>query len=412
MESSASMVTAASGAPTNTAVKMSQNNSISTSKASKAYSHHDSNSIYLTMLRAGQQRRIANKIAPFEPPIQTTTSYPKAESGPAASHPARKHNDPKSPKTSNLTQKSSVKASQSHTKKFLSGVHKDPDNITKKIRRLKFRISYNKKIFNKLSKYYAKIQEKEIDREILQLKKTKKLQNHPNKIDIISKNKNTHLALLNESNSTKLSNINTIKYSSEVDELQKEALVAKNSRVITELESSAKELTASPAWNQFALLSQMLHRAPKLEPLDLPAFSYSMLDESAVSADRLEFQPFSAPPPPAEQLDESLAKLAPGETNGNHDGSGSSNKENKCLESSTAADDLEGSFIISKNINGTVFCKGDDVNVLKQGIIEFRGKILLISAAKFLIKGESSRMKIDTCDLTKGTYVLELINPV
>ncbi|MES1901900.1 MAG: hypothetical protein MHPSP_000097 [Paramarteilia canceri] len=67
------------------------------------------------------------------------------------------------------------------------------------------------------------------------------------------------------------------------------------------------------------------------------------------------------------------------------------------------------SVILSTEINGIVYCKGDPVRVLKNNIVECIGRLLSISDSKLLIKGTQSRMRLDIQEIRDKKIEIELV---
>jgi len=294
----------------------------------------------------------------------------------------------------------------------------DPKIIAKKIIKVKRRMAYIRFIFERLQKLYTEAMNNEMS------KKIKSSEENKNRIakegsENLASIKNIQMNSLKSNLTSNKALITKVKPFGDFKTFNHDNLSKIEQKVCECLENSSENLNSNNSWQKFSLLSNSENPVPNSDSnyenlFSLPVFGHSLVP-NAIKDDLEKISNFTN----SDMLEATkIVQNTQNDTNQlkadeNLLNQNIANTSNNCLTNDLNNElldqntDLDCSIIVSTEINGTVFCKGDEVKVLKNGVQEFIGKILVISMTKFLIKGKDSRRKIYTKDLQNKVYTLQ-----
>jgi len=297
----------------------------------------------------------------------------------------------------------------------------DPKISAKRIIKVKRRMAYIRFIFERLQKLYTEAMNNEMS------KKIKSSEENKNRIakegsENLASIKNIQMNSLKSNLTSNKALITKVKPFGDFKTFNHDNLSKIEQKVCECLENSSANVNSNNSWQKFSLLSNSENPMPNSDSnyenlFSLPVFGHSLVP-NAIQDDLEKISNFTNTHLPEETKIVQNTHNDPNQLKAdknllNQNNQNIANTSNNCLtndlnnESLDQNTDLDCSIIVSTEINGTVFCKGDEVKVLKNGVQEFIGKILVISMTKFLIKGKDSRRKIYTKDLQNKVYTLQ-----
>jgi len=286
---------------------------------------------------------------------------------------------------------------------------------------VKRRMAYIRFIFERLQKLYTEAMNNEMS------KKIKSSEENKNRIakegsENLASIKNIQMNSLKSNLTSNKALITKVKPFGDFKTFNHDNLSKIEQKVCECLENSSANVNSNNSWQKFSLLSNSQNPVPNSDSnyenlFSLPVFGHSLVP-NAIKDDLEKISNFtnthvSEETKIVQNTNNDPNQLKADKNLSNQNNQNIANTSNNCLtndlnnESLDQNTDLDCSIIVSTEINGTVFCKGDEVKVLKNGVQEFMGKILVISMTKFLIKGKDSRRKIYTKDLQNKVYTLQ-----